>query len=137
MTDRYSTSYNPLNGGKKVSTGWRVWSRVETNRVTSPAVGSSTFDRTYSRNYERAYSRPYNTDPAISVAAYSTGYRASHNGNYYSFLVTNSSDRYSLVGSYQDVARRPNRDYRSRLGGSYQVRSYNRDVTQYGRHSNF
>jgi hypothetical protein len=80
MTGRYSTSYSPLDGGKRVSTGWRVWSRVETGRVTNPSVGSSSFDRTYSRNYERAYSRPYNTDPVISVAAYSTGYRSSHNG---------------------------------------------------------
>lgn len=82
MTDRYSTSYRALNGGQKVSTGWRVWSRVETNRVTSPSVGTSSFDRTYSRNYERTYSRPYNTDPVISVAAYSTGYRSSQNGEF-------------------------------------------------------
>eukprot|EP01126_Amoeba_proteus_P044885 TRINITY_DN500_c0_g1_i7.p1 TRINITY_DN500_c0_g1~~TRINITY_DN500_c0_g1_i7.p1 ORF type:complete len:124 (-),score=9.50 TRINITY_DN500_c0_g1_i7:76-447(-) len=122
MTGRYSTSYSPLAGGKKVSTGWRVWSRVETDRVTNPATGH-TFDRTYSRNYNRAYSRPYNIDPVVSVVAYSTGYRSSDH------------DRYSLTGSYQDTARRPNRDYKSRLGGSYQVRSYNREVTQYGRGS--
>jgi len=122
MTNRTSHSYTALSPPTDKSTGWRVWSRVETQRVANPSAGD-TFDRTYSRSYQRAYSRPYNTDSVVPVVSYSSGFNASN------------KDRYSLAGTYQDVQRRPNRDYTSKLGGSYQVKSYNRGVTSSGRHS--
>jgi len=125
VSDRYSTSYKPLVPPKDKSIGWRVWSRVETQRVTNPSAGSDTFDRTYSRSYQRAYARPYNTDPVVPLASYSSGFNQG------------SKDRYSLAGTYQSVPRRPNRDYTSKIGGStrgsFQVKSYNREVTSYGR----
>jgi len=124
-SDRYSTSYKPLTPTKDKSLGWRVWSRVETQRVTSPSTGASSFDRTYSRNYQRPYARPYNVDPVIPVASYSSAY------------TKGDSDRYSVAGTYQSIPRRPNRDYSSKIGGStgnsFQVKSYHRNVTTYGR----
>ena len=127
VSDRYSTSYKPLTPPKDKSTGWRVWSRVETQRVTAPSLGYESFDRTYSRNYQRPYSRPYNTDATVPVASYSSGY------------TRGATERYSLAGTYQSVPRRPNRDYSSKIGGStvgsFQVKSYNRDITSYGRTS--
>jgi len=120
MTNRPSTSFKPLTPPVDKSTGWRVWSRVETQRVANPSQGHETFDRTYSRSYQRAYSRPYNTDPVIPVASYSSGFTSSN------------KERYSLAGTYQEKPRRPNRDYTSKLGGSYQVKSFNRGVTASG-----
>ena len=41
--------------------------------------------------------------------------------------------RYNTTGTHQDMPYRPNRDYKSHLGASYRVRSYQRNVTAAGR----
>eukprot|EP01125_Pyxidicula_operculata_P002020 TRINITY_DN11999_c0_g1_i1.p1 TRINITY_DN11999_c0_g1~~TRINITY_DN11999_c0_g1_i1.p1 ORF type:complete len:228 (-),score=30.22 TRINITY_DN11999_c0_g1_i1:44-685(-) len=123
-TSSVSKSFNPIGGSTSstVSSGWRPWSKVSTCGISAPCETSS-FDRTYSRSYARAYSRPYNTDPVISIASYSTS--------------TTSRDkyRYNSTGTSQSVLHRPNRDYKSRLGGDYGVKSYNRKVLDTGHSS--
>lgn len=114
-TSRVSTSFSDLHVPHKSSLGWRPWSRVETGFVTNFTTADS-FDRTYSRQYTRPYSRPYNVDPIVPVASYSTSYSGQ------------SSSRYNTTGTSQEVPYRPNRDYKSHLGASYRVRSYQRRV---------
>jgi len=118
---RVSSSFKDLHGGHKTSLGWRPWSRVETGFRTASSSSPETFDRTYSRSYMRNYSRPYNADPIVPVASYSTSY------------LENTGSRYNTTGSYQDVPYRPNRDYKSHLGASYRVKSYQRKVVTAGR----
>jgi len=121
MIDRVSKSYNPYGGSSKVSSGWRPWSKVATtNLVTSPSEVNS-FDRLYSRSYQRKYARPYNVDSVIPVASYSTS------------ATRTPQARFNTTGTYQTTLHRPNRDYKSRLGGDYGVKSYDRKTIAIGR----
>jgi len=116
---KVSKSFSPLGASTDVSSGWRPWSRVTTGLVTSPCEPDS-FEREYSRHYTRNYSRPYNTDPIIPLASYSSS-------------APRGKARYNTTGSYQTVLHRPGRDYKSRLGGSYGVKSYNEKSSHIGR----
>jgi len=115
-----SKSFSPLGASSTVSSGWRPWSRVETGLISSPCEPEA-FGREYSRHYTRNYSRPYNTDPIIPLATYSSSATAAHKA------------RYNTTGSYQQVLHRPGRDYKSRLGGDYGVKSYNEKSHHIGR----
>jgi len=122
MTGRVSSSYNPVGASSKVSTGWRPWSKVATSMITSPSEVDS-FDRLYSRSYQRKYARPYNVDSVIPIASFSTS------------ATTTSKARFNTTGTYQTTLHRPNRDYKSRLGGDYGVKSYDRKTIAIGRDS--
>jgi len=117
---RLSTSFSDLHVPHKASLGWRPWSRVET-KIVAEFTSADSFDRTYSRQYTRPYSRPYNVDPIVPVASYSTSY------------VPLSASRYNTTGTAQEIPYRPNRDYKSHLGASYRVRSYQKRVVTAGR----
>jgi len=121
MTSRLSNSYAPVGGSNPVSSGWRPWSKVATTNFTTSPAEVNSFDRLYSRSYQRNYARPYNVDSVIPVASYSTSSTSS------------SKARYNTAGSYQTTLSRPNRDYKSRLGGDYGVKSYDRKTTELGR----
>jgi len=110
-----SKSYKPLEVEEKTSTGWRPYSRLQTDMKTPPCH-SQYFERDYSRSYSRPYSRPYNIDDKHVPYVYSTSY-----------LGDKDKTRYGNIGSYQKVTERPKRDYKKRYN-TLRVKGYERDV---------
>jgi len=111
-----STSFKEPTYDEKVSTGWRVWSKIETSKLSATCTHVDNFDRTYSRAYSRLYSRPYNLPDEPKDFSYSTAYSGRRHSHF------------NTPGSGREVLERPGRDYKGLIQPSYQVKRYDRKV---------